>query len=149
MKVIFLDFDGVLNSRNFVRDNFSGGVIIDPSRLELIKFIVDKTNAKIVLTTSWREHWEKEGGNIICEEINNFFADFDLEIFDKTPDLEDRESEIEAWLVQCDEDIESFVVLYDMFLSSDLLKDHFVLTSNLRNGIDEDDALKAIEILNR
>lgn len=52
MKILFLDFDGVLNSQEY-RDVYgSSGAGIDRSRLSLIKSIVDATNAKIVLITS-------------------------------------------------------------------------------------------------
>lgn len=49
MKIIFLDVDGVLNS---IEDRFSWTIETD-KHLEILKYIVDKTNAKIVVSSSW------------------------------------------------------------------------------------------------
>ena len=82
MKVIFLDFDGVLNSEKYIRTCGHYGVIIDPSRMVMLKEIIDKTDAKIVLSTSWREHWSKDASlcNDTGREINRIFAEYSLEI---------------------------------------------------------------------
>ena len=150
MKVIFLDFDGVLNSEKYVR-NFSGyGVIIDPTRMALLKHIIDKTKAKIVLSTSWREHWEQCTGkcNDTGKEINKIFNEFNLSIFDKTPSIGgNREDEIESWL-KSNPETENFVVLDDRFLDSPIIRGHFVKTDNYRSGISEENVNEAIKILN-
>ena len=150
MKVIFLDFDGVLNSEKFVRNCMGYGVIIDSSRMTLLKQIIDATNARIILSTSWREHWDvnKE----YCDEtglyIDELFKEYELEIFDKTPKLRtDRESEIKSWLDE-HKSTKNFVVLDDAFLSADFLNGHFVKTSNYRDGLDEQNVKDAIKILN-
>ena len=67
MKVIFLDIDGVLNGRRFVPKDDKVGVLIDDTRLDLIKQVVDAIGAKIVLSSSWREHWEKN--EIECDDV--------------------------------------------------------------------------------
>ncbi len=149
MKVLFLDFDGVLNSERYVRSCNHYGVIIDPSRMALLKRIIDETDAKIVLSTSWREHWNKNGA--LCDEcgkqINEIFCSFGLEIFDKTPALNtEREEEIEAWLCE-NPQIDRFAVLDDAFLCADFLNDNFVRTSNYKNGLDEESVKKVIGIL--
>ena len=60
MKIVFLDFDGVLNSVIYDRErDKSTNTNIDESRVCLLKQIIDETNAKIVLSTSWRRHWDK------------------------------------------------------------------------------------------
>lgn len=46
MKVIFLDFDGVITSKN--------GYSLDPEKMELVKRICDETGAYIVVSSSWR-----------------------------------------------------------------------------------------------
>lgn len=144
MKIVFLDFDGVLNSERYVRNCGEYGVIIDPSRMQLLKQIIEATGAKIVLSTSWREHWTKTG-----TEINEIFEAYQLEIFDKTPKLGGRrEQEIEAWLDRVS-NVENFIVLDDAFLSADFLTGHFVKTSNFREGLGEENVALAIEILNR
>lgn len=150
MKIIFLDIDGVLNGNLFVPKDDRAGVLIDDTRLDLIKHIVDATDAKIVLSSSWREHWEKNETE--CDDtgrkINEIFAAKGLSVFDKTSKYHnDRKQEIIDWL-QEHPDVSDFVVIDDGFFEEEILKNHFVLTSKLRFGIDEDDVNKAISILN-
>lgn len=149
-KVIFLDIDGVLNGNLFEPKDGKAGVLIDNTRLDLIKQIIDATDAKIVLSSSWKEHWEKNEKK--CDDtgrkINEIFAAKGLSIFDKTPKYHnDRKKEIVDWL-QAHPDALDFVVIDDGFFEEGVLKNHFVLTSKLRFGIDENDAHKAISILN-
>lgn len=148
MKVIFLDFDGVLNCEKYISRCGNSGINIDITRLQLIKNLVEVTNAKIVLSSSWREHWEKECHkcDAVGLEINNIFAEFGLTIYDKTPKLNARrEQEIEQYLDQ-NTDVENFVVFDDCYLSSNVINGHFIKTSYYKNGIEEDDVLKAITI---
>lgn len=150
MKVIFLDLDGVLNSAKYLLDHEYYGVAIDPIRMCLLKQIIDATDAKIVLSTSWREHWEKDVAK--CDStgvlINSIFSTYGLQIFDKTPELhERRETEIKSWL-DAHPEVKSFVVLDDSLLSADYLNGHFIKTSNYFDGLDETDVQKAIDVLN-
>ena len=150
MKVIFLDFDGVLNSDKYVSGSEQSGIIINPSRMFFLKEIVNETDAKLVLSTSWREHWDKDtaGCDSTGKKINEIFAEHGLYIFDKIPKLHTRrEEEIKQWLKQHPE-TENFVVLDDMLLAADFLTDHIVKTSNYFDGLDQYDAKRAIEILN-
>lgn len=150
MKVIFLDFDGVLNSYKYLMNSETYGVAIDPSRMVLLKQIVDAANAKIVLSTSWREHWSKDltGCNSTGVLINNIFSEYGLQVYDKTPELHTRrEIEIKSWLDRHPE-VKNFVVLDDSLLSADYLNGHFIKTSNYFDGLDETDVQKAIDILN-
>jgi len=149
LKVLFLDFDGVLNGDAYVRRQGRFGVILDPAKLELLKQIIDRTDAKIVLSTSWREHWDAmpEGCDSIGLEINRIFARYGLEIYDKIPhQSRGREENIRRWLGQYPA-VTEYAVLDDQFLSADFLKNHFVLTSNLRGGLDETDVENAVSIL--
>lgn len=150
MKVIFLDFDGVLNTDRYVKRAGHFGVVIDPERMVFLRRIVDMTGAKIVLSTSWREHWENDAAalNETGREINRIFAENSLYVWDKTPRCSiNREDEIKAWLDNA-ENIESFVVIDDMFLAADFLEGHFVRTSQFRDGLNEEDVQRAICILN-
>lgn len=149
MRVIFLDFDGVLNSNMYNASHWSPGVLIDPYRMKLLKMLVDATDAEIVLSTSWKEHWSRDEN--CCDEtgitINQIFKEHGLKILDKIPDTETgRATGIVKWLTD-HPDVERFVVIDDMPLGSGRLKDHCVLTSRLRQGLDEDDVRHAIDIL--
>jgi hypothetical protein len=151
MKVIFLDFDGVLNSAKYLLGHEGYGVVIDPTRMCLLKQIIDATDAKIVLSTSWREHWEKDLAK--CDStgalINSIFSKHGLQIWDKTPQLRTkRETQIKSWLDRHPE-VKNFVVLDDSLLSADYLNGHFIKTSNYFDGLDETDVQKAMDILNR
>ena len=151
MKIIFLDFDGVLNSDRYIRDCGHTGVVIDPTKMELLKRIVESTDARIVLSTSWKEHWEKNPAE--CDYsgqlINTIFARYGLEIYSKTPIVKpDRENEIKQWLSD-NPDTENFVVLDDMWLVADFLKGHVVKTSAFADALTKEDAEKAIEILRK
>ncbi|MBQ8862419.1 MAG: hypothetical protein IJ021_06755 [Clostridia bacterium] len=150
MNVIFLDFDGVLNSDRYILTHRAQGIALDPLCMTLLADIVNAGRAKIVLTTSWRSHWSANPKrcDITGEEINAKFAEYGLEIYDKTPHIGYvREEEILAWLDDNPE-VTNFVVLDDMFLEHRYLEGHFVRTSSLRGGLDEDDTKEAISILN-
>ncbi len=149
MKIVFLDFDGVLNSEKYLHRCGKEGLAIDPSKMVLLKQIIDAAGAAIVLTTSWREHWEScdEKCDPIGRAINHIFHQFDLRIFDKTPSLrQSREEEIGAWL-KAHAEIESFAVLDDRFLDSELIRGHFVKTANYLDGLDETNVERVIELL--
>ncbi len=149
MKILFLDIDGVLNGQAYVRNCGHFGLIIDPRRMALLKEIIDATDAKIVLSTSWREHWSPVAArcDAIGQQLNRIFGEYRLEIYDKIPQMNfKREQEIRAWLD--DYPVERFAVLDDQLLAADFLTGHFVWTSDLRGGLDPEDVQKAIAILN-
>lgn len=156
MKIIFLDIDGVLNSRAYDRKrNWNDDTDIDETRLPLIKEIVDATNAKIVLSSTWRGQWDRDSGR--CKEdgqyINNTFAKYGLTIFDKTPNLgmsAPRRDEIHKWLNDTQESIESFVIIDDYRYGWGDLSSHFVKTDPIFGlGIEKEHVDKVIEILKR
>ena len=64
MKVLFLDFDGVLNSCRYMRENwrrFEGSVLhrvsdaIDRAAVARLNQVVERTGAKVVISSSWRK----------------------------------------------------------------------------------------------
>lgn len=149
-KIIFLDFDGVLNSEQYIRKCGGYGVVIDPAKMVLLKQIVEATAAEVVLSTSWRERWSQDTAQ--CDStgvlMNSIFGAYGLQIFDKTPQLHaKREMEIKSWL-DGHPDVKQFVVLDDMLLNGDFLSGHFVKTSGYFGGMDETDVQDAIGILN-
>lgn len=151
MKILFLDIDGVLNSEKYVKSRSKSGVIIDKSKMSLLKTIIGSTAAKIVLTSSWREHWDRE--STLCDssgiEINEIFGEFGLSVFDKTPDERmPREQQIKAYLDSLPSPV-AFAILDDMYLSAEFIGDRFVRTSNFKDGLSEKDAEAIIDILNR
>ena len=153
MKVIFLDIDGVLNSFQTFREIYyeykkTGirRVAIDEEKVKLLKEIVDKTNAKLVLSSSWRI-WVKKVNNKIVTDNKNFqkmleiLAKYDLYIYDMTPKNKDRirELEIKEWLNNTSDDIENFIVIDDdigdlhSFADKELVKTCFITTDGKGN----------------
>lgn len=59
INLIFLDIDGVLNSRT-TKEKCGPYRGIEDSKVSLLKGLIDKTNAKIVLISSWKEWWFKK-----------------------------------------------------------------------------------------
>ena len=154
MKVIFLDLDGVLNSHSYDRRrNWNELTAIDETRLPILKSIVDATGAKIVFSSTWREHWDKdlEKCDVDGVYIVETFAKYGLEIYDKTPNLgicAERRDEIKSWLEGA-ADIESFVIIDDYRYNWGELAKNFVKTNpNFGLGLEEEHAKIAIEILN-
>lgn len=112
-KIIFLDIDGVLVTRES-RQRFNSARVFSPECVMVLKSIVEKTGAKIVISSTWRFHgnWE--------ESIRERFAVAgwpDPPIVDKTPILVDfpgfRGDEISAWLLAPPE-VECFIIIDDV-----------------------------------
>ena len=173
MKIIFLDIDGVLNSEKWYKERFDKKLYpnlegyplceFDPLTIEQLNLLTDKTNAKIVISSTWRM------GRTI-DELKKLFEEVGIkgEIIGITPHLTfsdghrvDRGNEIKRWidlncirwwdkmLSQKEKDItlESYVILdddHDMLLEQ---KDNFIKTS-WRDGLTALHTRKAIEILN-
>ena len=124
LKIIFLDIDGVLNNQLMYenREDIIGGKgKISKKCLDLLNHIIEKTNAKIVLSSTWRSDEDKE----------EFLYGIGLkgEIIGKTPHLSFkgalRGNEILQWikdnreLLGCDYDLfNSYIILDD---DSDML----------------------------
>lgn len=147
MRVIFLDIDGVLNAdcdfggkskpNPYVTTEwgirFSG---ICKTHVKHLKNIVDKTDAKIVLVSSWKNDYEdyiKHGYyNRIGKYLYNKLQKVGLRIFDTTLRYDfsygsNRGYEISQWLEEHPE-VDSWVVLDDeKFKDYDFLK----ITPNL------------------
>jgi len=62
MKIIFLDFDGVMDTAYYGHiigkecrpSNDEFGTVFDPNCVRNLKEIIDKTGAGIVVTSSWK-----------------------------------------------------------------------------------------------
>ena len=154
MKIIFLDIDGVLNSVRYDRIRTINQGNIDETRLPMLKKIVDKTDALIVLSSSWRKHWEKDLGRCdgIGKELTSTFAKHELFIYDKTACTvnNDRAEEIRMWLADHD-NVKEFVILDDIAFGwgSDL-QCHLIKTdARMGFGLEEKHIQMAIQHLTR
>ena len=155
MKIIFLDIDGVLNSEMYEwsRGEDRADNRIDLSRVRLLKDIVSATDAKIVLSSTWRLDWDKSPE--LCGEdgeyINQCLAQYGLSIIDKTPFnsmIDDRRREILTWLSRHRGEVESFVILDDINCGWEELDSRVVVTEPYGYGLNEEHVKKAIKLLN-
>jgi hypothetical protein len=150
MKIIFLDFDGVIST-------YEKRWRFDMKKLELLKEIVDKTDAKIVVTSSWKRGYT---------EVDNFIKSFynkprnkdlkNVTIFDwfanSIYDITDnngswRGDEIQRWIDKHNEEIESYVILDDDSDFRDNQLFNFVQTDTYE-GITSREVKLCIKILN-
>jgi len=162
MKIIFLDVDGVLNSEEsivrhyeaFVKENGEGvphedfTAIFPEEYMNNLKEIVEKSDAKIVVSSTWRlgypdsRHWLKLISNL--KEYG-----LDERVIGVTTNIHDlRCNQIKKWLEDNKElGIDNFLVLdddsYDMgeFVGTKLAKTRW------KTGLTEDVKNKALEIL--
>ncbi len=135
MKIIFLDVDGVLNS---IQDRFSWTIESD-KHLILLACIVRRTDAKIVVSSSWRNCG-------LLDTLKKRLNDFSMSIYDKTKDIGERGVEIKEWL-DSHSGVESFVILDDEdFDIKSYFPNNFVKT-NEEVGLQKEDAEKCIAIL--
>ena len=56
INIIFLDIDGVLNSKQTL-ERCGPYIGIEDQKLELLKELIEKTKAYIVLTSTWKQFW--------------------------------------------------------------------------------------------
>ena len=137
MKVVFLDIDGVLNDAVTTAELWDDKPKKD--HLDCLKAIIDATNAKIVLSSTWRLFPSARN------DVKNALRNVGLEFIDKTKELRDRASEIQEWLNRHPE-VEKFVILDDEEISGKF-PDNLVQTTFYR-GLLPEHVEKAIKILN-
>lgn len=143
MKIIFLDFDGVITT-------YKSGYSIDPEKVKLLLELVEKTGAKIVISSSWRSHniettKEKLGNLSFMEHVIDVTPRFTVRDYDGDYWSVPRGMEINYWLNK--HDVDNYVILDD---ERDMLidqKKHFVHTDTYK-GLSEKDICKAVKILN-
>lgn len=149
MKVLFLDFDGVLNCDKYFAEGEIDMPFFDERCMKNLTRIIKETGAKIVLSTTWREYWEKSESECKVQglEINRIFDSYGLKITDKTDDVcfYDRGAEIALWMMER-EDVTGFAVLDDMQIEG--IPPRHVIKTDGKTGLTPDDAERAISVLN-
>ena len=142
MKVIFLDFDGVIN-------NWTNSDIVDFHNVESLLKIIDITGAKIVATTSNKYSFQAYERKYECTGYYRYVKlldEYGVEIFDVTPLVsQNRELEIKTYL-KIHPEIDQFLILDDDYVI-DSLKEHQVFL-DLYLGIREEHIEPSINILN-
>lgn len=150
MKIIFLDIDGVLNSHRYDVSKGDSEGNIDGSRLALLRRLIDTVKAKIVLTSSWRCHWDPKGecSDEIGKQLEEIFLQYGISLYDKTPEINnDRTKEIRAWLLS-HTDIDGFVIFDDIKLGWEELESHVIKTDyRIGRGLELKHIEKATKLL--
>ena len=105
MKILFLDFDGVLNNEQEFRRWQKGGKpadlqawdCIDPKNVDQLNFIVEQTDCRIVVSSTWRTVHTLEW---LKNHLERFGFKFKDNIIGITPgnDIIPRGKEIQQWL---------------------------------------------------
>lgn len=168
-KIIFLDFDGVLNTEHYQRLlSYQGkawkdeyGALFDPEAVLQLRRIVEATNADIVIESSWKfygleamqEMWKERNlpGKILDITPSSVSDSWLL-----TANLDDidpalghcKGMEIASWLSDNASKEARYVIIDDECVIMESQSPHFLLADPY-NGITAEIADKAISILNR
>lgn len=147
MKVLFLDIDGVCNSREFARRQLKQTgkrmwLDVDPVLVKRVQKIIKKTGCSVVLCSTWRLY--PESREAVRKKVCRFM--------DCTPDLQEggkygnapRGQEIKLYLDKHPE-ITHYAILDD---GTDFLPYQWVFKTEFSTGVTEDIAEAVIDHLN-
>lgn len=115
MKVIFLDVDGVLNCQSS-KSRCGAFIGIDGDKVKRLRKIVEATDARIVLCSSWKTRWEKRYKEDQSEAANYLDRKLKRErlyILDKTTEANAsyRGEGIIRWIGE--HNVDTFIILDD------------------------------------
>lgn len=124
MRLIGLDIDGVMNA-SFTKERLDGYIFVSDCKLELLKQLIDRTGARVLLTSTWRQGWADLDAGLNTRDVSHFIAlrdkllEFGIELMDYTPitngGMNRRGEEIDMWFKSWKgEPIESLVLLDDL-----------------------------------
>jgi hypothetical protein len=146
MRIVFLDFDGVLVNEFSFRTMRDQREAADPACVAALNAITDATGAAIVVSSTWRR-----GTSVITlRELLRKWG-VTAKVIGKTPSLYEgsfslpRGDEIAHWLKGYARDVEGFVILDDDVDMGDLTP-HLVKTK-FNDGLTAEHVPQAIEIL--
>lgn len=146
MKAIFLDIDGVLNSNEhtaFIKSFITyGDNMIEPfddECLHNLKYIVDETDAKIIITSIWRLF--PDYLYILMNKLEEYGLDKNVISLTISNKYKDKLQEIAVKLKKLG--ITEYVVLDN---DKTLNLDRHIITNNV-TGLTEIDAKQAVKIL--
>ena len=162
--IVFLDIDGVLNNERhatWLHENVQKGagfgmpwelesgnitpetVGWDPANLEALWHIIDETDAKIVVSSTWRLGRR----SVFFREISKVAFGRALPVIDITPVINEigsiRGDEVNQWLEGAPM-VERWVCLDD---DGDFHPNNNLVQTNMEVGLTMEDARRAIEIL--
>jgi hypothetical protein len=148
MKVLFLDFDGVLNSYEFMRCSPGRMDRLDPAAVMRLNAIVDRSGAKVVISSTWRLKRSLDVLRMTLADLG-----FRGEVIDRTPDLMGhgfvdpyvaRCHEIQTWIDGRGEPLESYAILDDAYLE-DVAQ--FLVRTETETGLLDEHVIAVLELL--
>ena len=145
IKVVFLDFDGVIN--DYLTFNS-----VNDENVRILKRIIDETGAKVVVTSSNKYFFQREKARKKIEDTRIYTTyikklnERGIEIFGFTPLVdEDREHEILEYL-NLHPEVEQYLILDDDYIIKQCMNHEIYL--DLQSGLREKHLIPAIKILN-
>lgn len=158
MKLIFLDFDGVLNDHAFLtqrRNHPAEGVVfpelageLDPVRISLINLLIEETGANIVISSSWRTNHSLEEMNSAFEMLGGTFKA--IGVTPRIPGNQNRDergNEIHTFIDTMKVKPESFIILDDETDMGELFP--FLIKTSFFGGFTESHLQEAIKRLGK
>lgn len=159
MKVIFLDFDGVLCNPESISAGYKARTAPEqdpygphPDCVAQLNRIIAETGAVVVVSSTWRKCRSRNARTTMAERLKRWGVKG--KVIDVTPELHGdqyaykrRGCEIQLWLERyARHPVESFVILDD---DNDMGRlSHRLVRTNSVYGLTEADADRAIAILN-
>ncbi len=153
MKILFLDIDGVLNNQTHFQNKQIDTSRFDKTNVSALNKIVEETNAKVVISSTWRVLYS-------LEELKEIFKEEGVkaDIMGYTESLHNVETfemasrgfEISEWIRKNQNSfkngIENYAIIDDEDDFLDSQKEHFFPTDGTI-GLTENNASKIIEFL--
>ena len=147
--IIFLDIDGVLNSNKYF-DSISNKecmnlvdrlmLDIDVSKVKILLEVINKTNTKVVITSSWRRMK-------LYPYIKERLISMGLPVVGETPFIEGRRGEeIKSYLLE--NRVSNYCIIDDeVFKDYKELEDYLVVTDFYEDGLTIDHAKGVVKKL--
>ena len=108
-KIVFLDFDGVLNSEA-TNQAMGTRYKFSPDSIKALNEILLRSRGYIVITSTWRDNWSLRENALFLRRSGVM----PICVLGKTPTLKDtRGREIETWLKEVPFPVDSFAILDD------------------------------------
>lgn len=141
MRVLFLDIDGVCNSRRFAEAGNSLWNNTDPAAVKLVRQIIEATKCAVVLSSTWRMY--PDSRKAVREQVCHYI--------DCTKDLQggakrgvvERGVEVQEWLDRHPQ-VTQYAILDD---DADFLPHQWLFKTTFETGITEDIAQAVIHHL--
>lgn len=136
--------DGVLNNSRTSTRTRDGWCFVDDYLVERLARIVQQTQAKVILSSSWRDGWNEN--EIYFQDLRQKLLSYGIPLQDRTGKWrKTRAQEITEYLNKHPE-ITNYVILDDVPDFSSIGYENVILTNSFL-GLTERNAQEAIEIL--